>query len=259
MVETPSTGTFPFGRPVLPRPPSASTERRVFVLGAYPSALHVAWRPPSGKSIKAMAVDNEPEPFWNGNDEGELIARWKNAVGFRDGEWGEVVGVGALNGSSGQWVDENVLAPLRASRDDARITDCLDTYFSSTGGAARMAETYVSFAERVRLPAAHLPPHPSEASIVEQGVRHHRDRLLRELAAAAPDVVVTLGNAALRVLRIVTGANHAPAKLRADSQYGAKLELVVEGRHIAWLPLAHPAAPRVYQDAHERWRRTLTG
>ena len=110
-----SVGTFPFGRPVLPRPPSASTRRRVFILGAYPSALHVAWRPPRGKPIRAMAVDNEPVPFWNGHDEDDHVARWKAAVGFRDVEWGGVTRVGDLNGSSGLWVDNNVLGPLGAA------------------------------------------------------------------------------------------------------------------------------------------------
>ena len=38
--------TFPFGRPVTRRPPSATSFRRVLILGAYPSALHVEWCPP---------------------------------------------------------------------------------------------------------------------------------------------------------------------------------------------------------------------
>lgn len=27
----------------------------------------------------------------------------------------------------------------------------------------------------------------------------------------------------------------------------------IEGRSLAWLPLAHPAAPGVYQQAHAAW------
>lgn len=245
---------FPFGQPVLPRAPSASTKRRVFILGAYPSALRVIWRPPTGRRIQALAVDNEPVPFWNGHGEEQYIATWKAAVGFRDGEWGKVAGVGDLNGSSGAWVDDNVLAPLRVRRDDACITDVVNTYCSSTGGGARIDDTYAPFAKRVGLPAARLAEHPSEDSIVKHGVKLHRDRLLRELGDAAPDVVVTLGNAALRVLRTIAGASEAPLKLAADSGYGKEHCLRVDGREIDWLPLAHPAAPRVYQDAHARWR-----
>jgi hypothetical protein len=256
MPEPTTAGIFPFGRPVVPRPPSASTKRRIFILGAYPSALHVAWRPPTGKPIRAMAIDNEPVPFWNGEREDEYIAQWKAAVGFRDKEWGEITGAGKLNGSSGIWVDDNVLAPLGASRDDACITDCLDTYFSSDDGAARIIDTYSPFAERVGLTAAHLAGHPSEDAIVEQGVRLHRARLLRELAQAAPDLVVTLGNAALRVMRLTAAQNDAPAKLVADPSYGRERTLTAGGRRIRWLPLAHPAAPSAYKDAHGRWCRS---
>jgi len=131
----------------------------MFILGAYPSALHVAWRPPAGKPVRAMAVDNEPVPFWNGEREGEYIAQWKAAVGFRAGEWGTVAAAGKLNGSSGIWVDDNVLAPLGAGRDDVCISDCLDTYFSSDDGAARVADTYQPFAEGTGLPPARLAGH----------------------------------------------------------------------------------------------------
>jgi uracil-DNA glycosylase len=205
-----------------------------------------------------MAVDNEPVPFWNGRDEDDHVARWKAAVGFRDGEWGEVAGVGALNGSSGDWVDVNVLQPLGAGREEACITDCVDLYFSSNDGATRVRDTYLPFAERVGLPRAQLSAHPSENDIVKQGVEHHRERLLRELATAAPDIVVTLGNAALRVLRTVAGASDGASKLQANSNYGTELALSVGGRRMTWLPLAHPAAPRVYQDAHSTWCRTRT-
>jgi hypothetical protein len=259
MGEPITVGIFPFGAPVLPRPPSASTKRRVFILGAYTSALHVAWRPPEGRPIKAMAVDNEPEPFWNGEGEKKYIARWKEAVGFRDGEWGEVAGVGALNGSSGLWVDDNVLVPLKAERSDACITDCLDTYYSSTAGAHRIADTYEPFATRMGLPSARLAPHPTEFNIADLTDRPRRDVLLRQLSDAEPDIVVTLGNAALRVFRAMAGKMGDIWKLRADSSYGAEVLVSFDDRRLVWLPLAHPAAPRVYQDAHAKWRRTLTG
>jgi hypothetical protein len=48
---------FPFGIPVAPCPPSASSPRKLFVLGAYPSALHVAWVPPRPyRRVNALAV-----------------------------------------------------------------------------------------------------------------------------------------------------------------------------------------------------------
>jgi hypothetical protein len=48
---------------VLPRPPSATGSRAVFVLGAYPSGFHVAWWLPEHEDrptpdAKALIVDN---------------------------------------------------------------------------------------------------------------------------------------------------------------------------------------------------------
>src|SRR5215212_6481198 len=55
-------GVFPFGRLVVPCDPVATGRAAMFVLGAYPSALHVRWRPPQGEGrvVQALAVDNEP-------------------------------------------------------------------------------------------------------------------------------------------------------------------------------------------------------
>lgn len=246
----PERGVLPFGRPARDIPRSARPAD-VLVLGAYPSALHIQWAPPDPfKPIKALAVDVEPEPFWNGSDEAERVRAWKHAVGWR-AEWGSAGSAGRLNGSSGVWVDEHVLAPLGCKRGDAWITDCLHWYCASTGAAARIADTYAPFASERGLPAARLPAHPSEHEIVRAAIAHELPRLATELRAAAPALVVTLGNAALRVMREMVG--DLPAKLSPDAEYGRRHRTQFEGRAFDVLPLAHPAAPRVYQDAHQRW------
>src|SRR5947208_12617150 len=121
---------FPFGRPVQATEPSAYDARAIFILGAYPSALHVGWTSPHGAHINALPVDNEPEPFWDGGGASELVEAWKAAIGF-DQAWGEV-GT-AFNGSSGIWVRDRILAPLGVDRENAWITDCLDIYHASDG------------------------------------------------------------------------------------------------------------------------------
>lgn len=247
---------FPFGRPVTPRPPSASSPRRVFVLGAYPSALHVEWTPPKPyRRIRALAVDDEPTPFWTGHDEATRVSAWCEAVGFRP-SWGTVRGVGSLNGSSGLWVEREVLRPLGVTHAETWITDCLDMYRASTGVAARLADTYEPFGRAHGLPRAVLPPHPDENDIVREARAGHVDRRRRELRAAAPELIVTLGNAALRVVLDLVEVEGAPARLSVAS-YATRFACRFEGRSVAWLPLAHPAAPAVYQDAHVRWRAGL--
>ena len=88
---------FPFGQPVLPRPPSATGPRPVFVLGAYPSGFHVAWWLPGHEDrrtpdAKALIVDNEPEVFWDGAGAADLFEQWRRDVGFDDHSWGRLAG-----------------------------------------------------------------------------------------------------------------------------------------------------------------------
>lgn len=113
-----SMRTFAFGRPVLPRPPSASEPRRAFVLKAYPSGLHVKWTPSRTiegqrfKPVQAMIVDNDPWPFWDGADAHEQFTRWRTEVDWQD-KWGAVEPADPrFNGPSGTWVAEHILAPF---------------------------------------------------------------------------------------------------------------------------------------------------
>ena len=246
-------GVFPFGRPIVECEPVATGRAAMFVLGAYPSALHVRWRPPQGEGrvVQALAVDNEPEPFWTGADEVHRVEQWMSQVGWSDA-WGTVAPVTHLNGPSGLWVEERILGPLGVARADTWITDCLNTYRASVKMLAAVEEVYEPFARAHRLPPAELAPHPSEAEIVSEGIERNLVRLHRELTTAAPDVIVTLGNAALRVLRNLLGDDAAPVKLTV-ADYGTELPARFKGHAMSWLPLAHPAAPGPYQEAHETW------
>jgi hypothetical protein len=47
-----------------------------------PFSLPTGPTSPQGRTIAALAVDNEPEPFWDGLDEEARIARWRHAVGW---------------------------------------------------------------------------------------------------------------------------------------------------------------------------------
>lgn len=89
-------GVFPFGQ-VSNERPSRSTpagKASAFVLGVYPSALHVRWTPPAWhacrkpKPVSALAVDVEPVVFWVGvaPDPEILIEEWKAQVGFVEGD-----------------------------------------------------------------------------------------------------------------------------------------------------------------------------
>ncbi len=163
---------------------------------------------------------------------------------------GEFFPAPKFNGTSGRWVDTNVLAPLAATRADTWFTDCLDTYRLSNGARKALVDTYDSERARYGWPAWHLRPHPSDDEVVQESTSWHKDRLRAELATCRPELVVSLGNAALRVTGKLLAAG--PERLEVVG-YGERLTVGLNGRAVEWLPLAHPAAPQRYQEAHRAW------
>ena len=249
---------FPFGAPMRECGSEIPGESEVFVLGAYPSALHVHWRPPQGSGvgrIKALSVDNEPCVFWTGSAADRLIEDW--AEEHFDPAWGTVENPdGDLNGSSGKWVARNIIGPLRdASLDRCFITDCLTTYRLSVGGERAVQGRFNAFARAnpPLRPVAGIGTHPSEAEVVAETLRDQQERLSDQIGAAAPRGLITLGNAAGRVVDTMAGRS-GRFRLRVAG-YGAPDRISIGGVSTTWFPLAHPAAPRLFQIAHGEWLR----
>ena len=250
---------FIFGKPVLPARHSATSKRRVFLIGAYPSALHVRWfHPELHREVTAIAVDNEPEPFWTGIDEKKRIDAWEESVEWK-ATWGSVQPCGSLNGSSGVWVRDRVLCPLRIRRNETWITDSLDFYCESVGARERTQTPEVQhILSKYSIPGPSLHEHPDENTIVSIARNEgHHARLRKELQTAQPELLITLGNAALRVIHEVLGdaGMTLPEKLSWDDRkYGDRFHASLgEGFEFDVLPLAHPASPDSYQKAHDRW------
>lgn len=257
-----SSGRFPFGAPLLPRPPSASAPRPVYLLGAYPSGFHVAWTAPpvtelDRPSVRALLVDNEPTPFWTGDREAEHFELWKSLVGW-DPEWGDVtLPSPGTNGPSGTWVESEILQPLGLSRPQVCISDCLDTARLNPSQSQRIQDTYEPVTAALGLPAATVPQVPrGESGLVREAREGHLDRLRAELEFCAPETVITLGNAALRVFALIADDPGAPSAL-ASTDYGAVRKARVANRTVDWLPLVHPRSgertPR-WADTHRRWK-----
>jgi uracil-DNA glycosylase len=233
----------------------------VFVLGAYPSALHITWTSPpdgSGKRVRinALPVDNEPVPFWDGSNEGGLVDAWR---GHRfDNGWGVAEPAGPRNnGSSGRSLDDHYLEPLGLTRDEAWITDCLDTYRMSTGVERALSERFTPIVTDVDLQPS-LGGHPGDRAIVSEALELHRDRLHEELRTAAPEVVITLGNAARRVFASVTDTPLDSRVLTVDG-YGTAIRTSTGAR---WFAVAHPGTLsklESWRTAHEHWEHRQRG
>lgn len=257
-----SKGTYFFGSPIRRRKPSAEGHRRVFVLGAYPSALHVRWtlplgvRRPSGAThVSAVAVADEPTPFWDGADAQERTSAW---MASKPSHWGAFENDPSRNGPSGKKLTADYLDVLQFSRTDCWITDCLDHYFGSKNQHKNLP-FYRSLVPTLGLPEVHLPPHPTENEI-RRLAEDHLTRLDQELGDCDPEEVLTLGNAALAVfLNLVEAPSNAPTmlnlKVAADGSgpYGNPVAVRHRGKALRWWPLAHMAAPSRYHKAHNMW------
>ena len=66
---------FPVGAPIQPVTWQHPGPKPVMIIGVYPSAAHARWVDLDGRTrIRAVAVANEPEPFWTGQDTEDHIA-----------------------------------------------------------------------------------------------------------------------------------------------------------------------------------------
>ena len=264
-------GTFPFGRAVLECPPRRPDgPAQVFILGVYPSALHVRWDGPlvDGRwaKVSALAVDNEPVCFWDGRDAAQRIDAWKAEVGFRDGgSWGTVA-LASTNGSSGKLITSGVLEPLGIESGAAWMTDAIPWFFVKySAGKGReqgdaIRESYAPFAEATRAPTADIPTRPSTKELVALAVKSQRERIRNELLESQAPLVITVGQEAWDALVGVVDAADIEGKKLDSERYAQRGSVRVDGMEFEWLPLAHPGVvrrPGRWQTAHETWSSGL--
>jgi uracil-DNA glycosylase len=103
-----------------------------------------------------------------------------------------------------------------------------------------------------------MEPTPTgESSIVREARGGHLERLSQELDTARPELIVTLGNAALRVLRLLVEIDSGdPGPGLAETSYGAEVHARLGARPVRWLPLVHPrSGERIpkWRQIHMRW------
>ena len=81
----------------------------------------------------------------------------------------------------------------------------------------------------------------------------HLGRIADELRDAEPTTIVTLGNAALRVMRELLPTRTASSRDCRHVRTVGVCASSLDGRKIAWYPLVHPGGRGPVKEAHAEW------
>lgn len=252
-------GTFPFGRPIERVVQRDRSPKRVFVLGVYASAVHARWMTAESQTlIAALAVASEPEIFWTGAGAAEIIAD----IEVPPGAGSLVPAADDLNGASGVALDELFLAPLGLDRSDAWLCDLVPHSCKNDRQAAALVREYDPLSEQLGLPQHDWPAVPTVLADESR-----RAEIAGEIAAASPDLLVTLGDAPLKWF-----TSHFRSKSRlalygeTRQEYGCLHEFRMGERTMMLLPLAHPrqvarlgSHSAKWASLHEYWVKRVAG
>lgn len=236
--------------------------------------MHVRWVLPTwaqqefGRShVSSLAVDVEPNVFWEGADPpaGTLVQQWekRHFPGDHANTFGTVQP--GHNGSSGINVAEEILANFGWRLDDVWLTDASNRFYVKKGtvqkpGQADVIRTvYNPFAQQVGLPQASLPPRPTRAALVGIAVKEEGSRLVQEWLQAAAPILITLGEEARQVAAALAEESEGPPRLPLrsnDPQYGHPGRIAIAGHAARWMALTHPGnRSQTWTDARQGWRQ----
>jgi uracil-DNA glycosylase len=253
-----SIGSFPFGQPVLKVIQTDRTQKKVFVLGVYASAVHAQWIGPDKKMlIRALAVASEPEIFWRGENAKEII----KGITIPEGAGRLVPAAKNLNGPSGLALDKWYLKPLGLVREDAWLCDLVP---HSCLNSVQKKAIYLKYnPNKVGL---HLPD-CTTPDIPETLADESRcNEILEELKTADTSVIITLGDQPLKWFTSKFGSKSRLVdygKPQGNS-YGLLHDIMIDGRAIKLLPLVHPrqagrlggSSPE-WAECHDKWIKSV--
>lgn len=245
--------TFPFGQPIVSLAQSDRSPKRVFILGVYASAVHARWIGEDGLTIvRALAVASEPEIFWRGDGESNIIAKISVPPGA-----GKLLPPGKnLNGPSGNALDKMFLDPLQLKRSDVWLCDLVPYSCMNDRQKAALASKYDVQREKLGLPEYCWPPVPPTLANEQR-----RAEIAGEVSEASPDIFITLGDQPLQWFTKYFGSKSKLSEYGdLFGQYGLLHDISIAGRDMKLLPLVHPrqagklgSHSAKWADLHEAW------
>ena len=250
---------FPFGQKLRPLVQEDRSPKQVFVLGVYASAVHARWKKDGQVICQALAVASEPRIFWDGNvEKAEEIISGINIpkeLGYLEPASKQ------LNGPSAKVLDDNILAPLGYTRNDAWLCDCLPETRINASQARVIKEKYNPLIEKYNLNPVTVPARPS---VFCDKIRS--EEITAELMESEAELLVLLGDIPIaQYLRRVSDVPYSTLGEYVQLYgYGNATETIIGDKKIKVLPLAHPrqigalgAHSESWHIAHKSWEKQI--
>ena len=253
-------GVFPFGQPVQEVSQADHTQKRVFVLGVYASAVHARWVGEDNKTIvNALAVASEPTIFWRGDNAATIIQ--KIAVPQKLGKL--VPANQQYNGPSGVALDDLILKPLGLSRTDAWLCDLVPHSCVNPAQRKAIKRAYFPVAQKHGLPEPTVPPVPTALTDEKR-----RGAICDELQESGANTLILLGDKPIQwfLAHFDPRWKRLADFMRNGQPYGKPCKTQINGRQMEIIPLAHPRqiaklgqSSHVWYDRHQDWVNKYAG
>lgn len=247
-------GTFPFGQPVQEVVQKDRTQKGVFVLGVYASAVHARWINVNGKTVvNSLAVASEPYIFWRGENADSIIQ--KIVIPKNLGVL--IPAKQEFNGPSGMALDNLILNPLGLDRQLVWLCDLVPHSCANPSQIKAIEREYVPVVPKYGLAKHTVPPVPNSLT---DGIR--RRAIMEEIIESESRVLILLGD--MPIKWFLTYFDDRWKKLsdfeREAKSYGQLHKARMGSKEIYVLPLAHPrqiaklgVSSVVWHETHERW------
>jgi hypothetical protein len=255
-----SIGIFPFGQPVREVVQTDRTQKRVFVLGVYASAVHARWVGKDNEiKVKALAIASEPYIFWRGDNAEAIIQQITVPP-----KLGKLVPADKqFNGPSGIALDELILQPLGLSREEAWCCDLVPHSCVNQGQSKSIEREYRRDAKKYGLPMAMVLPVPTALTDEKR-----RSAICDELQESGANTLILLGDKPIQwFLSYFDNHQKNLSDFGHDSQsYGRLHNAHIGSQEIKVLPLAHPRqiaklgrGSTIWYKLHQTWNNEYAG
>jgi uracil-DNA glycosylase len=227
-------GTFPFGQQVHQVVQKDRSQKQIFVLGVYASAVHAQWIDVKDKTnVRALAVASEPYIFWRGDRADEIIEQ----IDIPKPLGKLIPALKQYNGPSGIALDELILEPLGLTRDDVWLCDLIPHSCVNPQQRKAIINNYEPFIEEYNLPIPSVPEVPGQLTNEKR-----RAAILNELMESGANTLILLGDKPIQwfLKHFDQRWNRLSDFTQNEDTYGRLHSTQIRGKKIKILPLAHP-------------------